>query len=100
MDDFNLPDVKKHGLVTLFVCLLFKKSRSSALDLNTASSFVLNMLYVRASLANYLSSKIEPANGFEINWNFSFLPLALSIVSNTLQSRLQRRTLGLSSMGG
>ena len=69
--------MKIHRLITLTVCAMLHEARVAALDLYTAASFLLNMLYVSATVTYHLCPEIEARYWFEINWNALFRPFAL-----------------------
>lgn len=55
---------------------MLKEATASALDLHTTPSLLLNVLHIGSALANNLSAKVEPWNGFEIDRDALFRPLA------------------------
>jgi hypothetical protein len=66
---------------------MFHKARAPAFDLDTAASLLLNMLHVSSAMTYNLSSKIEPRNRFEVDWNFLFWPFALLRSALVIHSR-------------
>ena len=70
--------MKVHWLITFFVCAEFHKAGVAAFDLDTASSFLLDVFNVRTSMTHHLGSKIEAWNGFEIDRNSFFRPFSPS----------------------
>lgn len=66
-----------HGLLALLVGAVFHESRTSSLDLDTASSLLLNMLHVRTTVPHDLGPQIEPWDGIKIDWNSFLRPFAL-----------------------
>lgn len=77
----HVRDVQIHLLITFVSRVVLHKARASTFDLNTASSFLLDVLDIRAALANDLSTEIEARDGFEIDRNLLFWPLALPNVN-------------------
>ena len=70
--------MKIHLLITLSASAMFHKSRVATLDLDTASSLLLNMLDVSASMTHNLCSQIKSWKGLKINWDTLFRPFALA----------------------
>lgn len=66
-----------HVLVALSASALFHESRATALDLDTTSSLLLDVLDVRTAMANNLSAEVEARNGFEIDRDLLFRPFTL-----------------------
>jgi hypothetical protein len=74
--------VKIHVFVTLAASAMFHESRATALDLNPASGFLLDMLYISSTVANNLSTKIKSWDLFKIDWNLLLGPFTLIQVSD------------------
>ena len=70
-----------HRFIALSVCAMLHKARVAAFDLDTAASFLLDMLYVSTTVTYYLCSEIEARDWLEINGNALFRPFALQGVS-------------------
>jgi hypothetical protein len=70
-----------HVLVTLLPSAVLHETRSSSLDLNSASSFLLDMLNIGTPMANNLSTKIESLNWYKVNRYLLLWPFTLSNVS-------------------
>lgn len=73
--------MEEHVLVTFSIRGCFQVARSSALDLHTASSFLLNVLDVGTTMSNNLSAQVESMNGLQGDWDLLFGPFALWHVS-------------------
>lgn len=81
----NLRDVKIHVLITLTTCAMLHETRTTSLDLNTTSSFLLNVLYISSTVANNLCTEVKALNRFKINRNLLLGPFTLrKIVSNQI----------------
>jgi hypothetical protein len=65
-----------HVLITLTVRCMLHKPRTTAFDLYTASSLLLNVLDIIATMANNLSTKIETWDWLKIDRNPLFGPFA------------------------
>lgn len=48
--------MKEHNLVAFMISGSLKVARASAFDLDTTSSFLLDVLYIGAAMADYLST--------------------------------------------
>ena len=72
--------MKIHILVTFAASAMFHETRTTAFNLNTAPSLLLNMLDVSTSMTNDLSTEIETWDWFKVYWNLLFRPFALSIL--------------------
>jgi len=79
-------NVQIHVLVTLATRAMLHESRATSLDLHAATRFLLDMLDIRTSVANNLSSKIETWNWFEVNWDLLLWPFALQYLSAIIPS--------------
>ena len=73
--------MKIHRFIALFVCTMLHKARVAAFDLDTAASFLLNVLDVSTTVTHHLCSEIEARDWLEINGNALFRPFALQLVS-------------------
>lgn len=69
-----------HWFIAFLVSAVFLESRSAALDLDTAVSFLLDVLNVLTSLANNLRAQIKARDGFQVNWNAFFGPFWLHTI--------------------
>jgi hypothetical protein len=58
---------------------MLHKARTATLDLNTASSLLLNMFHVCTSMTDDLRTKVKPWKRLKINRNLLLGPLALFI---------------------
>lgn len=74
----GLRHVEVHGLVAFAIRTMLHEAGITAFDLDTASSFLLDMLNIGASMTNYLGSEIEAWYGLQIDRNSLFGPLAPS----------------------
>lgn len=66
-----------HLLIAFSASTMLHKSRIAALDLNTASRFLLDVLNVSASMTHDLCSQIESRKGLKIDGDTLFRPFAL-----------------------
>ncbi len=80
-----------HRLVAFSASAMLHKSRVTALDLDTATSFLLDMLDVSASMTYNLCSQIEPRKWLEVDWYTLFWPFALGN-NQPVAGRMQART--------
>jgi hypothetical protein len=69
--------MKIHILITLATSTVFHKSRATALDLNTASGLLLNVLDICTAMTYNLSTKIEARKWFKGNGDLLLRPFAL-----------------------
>lgn len=76
-----LRNVEKHVFLAFAAGGGLDESRASALDLNTTSSFLLNVLDIGSSVSNDLGSQVEPRDRLELDWDLGFGPFALCTVS-------------------
>jgi hypothetical protein len=68
-----------HILITLTASTLLHESGTTALDLNTASGLLLDVLHIGTTMTYNLSTKVEAREWFEIDWDLLFRPFTLSI---------------------
>ena len=73
--------MKIHRFIALSVCAMLHKARVAAFNLDTAASFLLDMLDVSTTVAYYLCPKVEARDWLEINGNALFRPFTLQVVS-------------------
>lgn len=59
---------------------MLHKAASSTLDLYTTSSLLLNVFYVATACSDNLRAQVEAWNGFEVDGNALFWPLATAEV--------------------
>lgn len=59
---------------------MFCETRATSFDLNSATRLLLDMLNIRATLANYLSTKIKTRNRLQVNRNPFLRPFPLQIL--------------------
>ena len=71
-----------HRFIALSICAMFHEAGITALDLNSAPSFLLDMLDVGTTMTYHLCSKVEARDWLEINGNALFWPFALQVVSS------------------
>lgn len=74
----GLRHVKVHGLIAFAIRAMLHEAGVATFDLDAASSFLLDMLNVGASMTNHLCSEIEAWYGLQIDSNPLFGPLAPS----------------------
>lgn len=72
-----IRDMKKHGFIAFMVSRCFKVARASAFDLNTASSFLLDMLHIGTAVADDLSTEVEAMNRLKVDGNLLLGPFPL-----------------------
>ena len=73
--------VQIHWLITLSVGSVLRKARVATFDLDTAASFLLNVLDICASVTDYLCPQVESRNWLKVNGDAFFGPFALGLVS-------------------
>ena len=66
-----------HWLIALAVGAMFHKTRIPPFDLNTTSGFLLDVLYVGASMTHYLCPQVEAWNWLQVDGYPLFRPFAL-----------------------
>jgi hypothetical protein len=66
-----------HIFVTLTPSAMLHESGTTALDLDTTSGLLLDVLNISATMANDLSTKIEAWKWFKIDWDLFFRPFTL-----------------------
>jgi hypothetical protein len=69
--------VQIHGLIAFSSSIVLHETRSTALYLDTASSFLLDVFDVGTTLTNNLSTEVESNDRFEVNGDLLLGPLAL-----------------------
>ena len=79
-----------HRFVTFSICTVLHEARVAAFDLDTAASFLLDMLDVSTTVTYHLCPKVEARDWLKINGNAFFRPFSLQDVS--LPSHLWRWT--------
>jgi hypothetical protein len=72
-----LRNMEIHILIALTTGAMLHKSGTTALDLDTASGLLLDVLHISATMTNNLSTKVEAREWFEIDWNLLFGPFTL-----------------------
>ena len=73
----NLRYMQIHWLIALSTSTMLHETRIAALDLNTASCFLLDVLNVSASMTHDLCSQVESRKGLKVDGNTLFRPFAL-----------------------
>jgi uncharacterized protein with von Willebrand factor type A (vWA) domain len=73
----NLRNVQIHGFIAFSSSVVLHETRSTTLDLDTASSFLLNVFDVGTTLTDNLSTEVESNDRFKVHGNLLFGPLAL-----------------------
>jgi putative ubiquitin-RnfH superfamily antitoxin RatB of RatAB toxin-antitoxin module len=73
----DLRNVQIHGFIAFSSSVVLHKSRSTALDLDTASGFLLDVFDVGTTLTDNLSTEVESNDRFEVYGNLLLGPLAL-----------------------
>lgn len=74
----DLRNVQKHLLLTLTASGRLDKARAAALDLDSTAGLVLDVLDVRATMADHLCAQVEARERLEADWDFLLGPFALS----------------------
>lgn len=69
--------MKVHLLITLLASTMFHEARPTTLDLDSASSLLLNVLDIRTSMTNNLSTKVKTRDRLEVNRDLLLGPFAL-----------------------
>lgn len=90
MSGERLRNVKIHWLVALSVGTVLREARVAALDLNPASSLLLDVFDISTSMTNYLRSQIESRDRLEVNWDALFGPFALRNVRLAKCTKVKR----------
>lgn len=72
-----LRHVQIHRLIAFSAGIVLNEARTAALDLNLAAGSLLDMLHISTALSDYLGTKVESRNRFEVNRNTLFGPFAL-----------------------
>ena len=74
-----------HGFVAFGSGVVLHETRSTALDLNTASSLLLDVLDIRTTLTYHLSAEVETNDRLEVHGNLFLGPLTLKNRSVTFR---------------
>jgi hypothetical protein len=69
--------MKIHILIAFATSAVLHESRAAALDLNTASGFLLDMLDIGATMADDLGAKVKAGKRLKVDWNLLFGPFTL-----------------------
>jgi hypothetical protein len=69
--------VKIHVLIAFTTSAMFHESGPTALNLNTTSRLLLNVLNISTSMTDYLSTKVKAGKWFKINRDLLLRPFAL-----------------------
>ena len=69
-----------HRLIALTAGAMLHKSGTATLNLNTASSLLLNMFHVRTTMPNDLRTEIKAWDWLEVNWNSLLRPFTLNVI--------------------
>lgn len=70
-----------HRFIALSVCAVLHEARIAAFDLDTATSFLLDMLDVSTTVTYHLCPQVKARDWLEIDGNALFRPFALQVVS-------------------
>lgn len=70
--------MKVHGLVAFSIRTMLHEAGVATFDLDAASSFLLDVLNIGASMTNHLCAEIEAWYGLQVDRNPLFGPLAPS----------------------
>ena len=80
-----------HLLITLHLGIVLLETASSALDLNSATRLLLNVLHIGSTSSDDLGAQVESRNGLEVDRDALFGPLATSqVVALDLRRILSR----------
>ena len=71
-----------HRFIALSVCAMLHEARVAAFDLDTAASFLLDMLDISTTMTYHLCPKVEARDWLKINGNALFRPFSLQAVSS------------------
>ena len=74
--------MKIHVLITLTISTRLHEPRATALDLDAASSLLLDVLHVSSSMTNNLSAKVKARNRFKVNGNLLLGPFTLFSINH------------------
>lgn len=66
-----------HWLIAFPSGAMFNEARSATFNLDLAASFLLDMLNISTTLPDYLSTKVESRDWFEVDRKPFFGPFAL-----------------------
>lgn len=78
-----------HIFITLASGAMFHKARPPSLNLDSAASFLLDMLHISTTMAYNLSSQVEARDGLEVDRNLLLGPFALAVlVSGQQKARI------------
>lgn len=69
--------MEEHVLIALAPCCKLQVARTTALDLDTASGLLLNVLHVGTAMTDNLSSQVESGNRFKLYGDLLLGPFAL-----------------------
>jgi hypothetical protein len=72
----HLRNMQIHLLITLHLGVMLFETASSALDLNSAASLLLNVFHVRSASSHNLGAQVESRNRLEVDRDALFGPLA------------------------
>jgi hypothetical protein len=84
--------VQIHGFVAFSSSVVLHETRSTALDLDTASSFLLDVFDVGTALTDDLGTEVESNDRFEVHGNLLLGPLALEKKSEVKRELAQKTT--------
>lgn len=84
--------MEEHSLVTFTTSARFNEARSTALDLNTATSLLLDVLHISTALSDDLSTQVETGNRLKIDGDALIRPFALYEISQIIMSTKGKRT--------
>lgn len=85
----NSRDVQEHGLVTFTLGAVLDETRATALDLDTTTCALLNVLHIGTALADDLGTQVESGDRFEVDGNAFLWPFALRNVSKSIRLQVQ-----------
>jgi hypothetical protein len=73
--------MKEHRFITFTAGRLFNEARITALNLNAASSLLLNVLHISTTLTHNLSSQVETGDWLQVDGDTRIGPFALCQIS-------------------
>lgn len=73
--------MQEHGLIAFALSAVFDEAGATALDLNTTTGALLDVLHIGTALADDLGPQVESGDRFKIDGNAFLWPFALRDVS-------------------
>lgn len=76
--------MEEHRFVAFTASAGFDEARATTLDLDTATSLLLDVLHISTALSNDLSAQVETGNWLKIDGNALIRPFALRQISQII----------------